>query len=553
MQKKEKYDKHDSPNPNRANTFMSAEDVAAGKKSAWYELEITGVVRNLSPDLFKLSHLTSLYLNSNNLSRIPSDINKLVHLAYLDLSYNKLRSLPSELGDLSHLRELLLNNNVLRVLPYELGKLFNLQNLGLQGNPLSPEIMNLYNSNNGTQKLLSFMLDNLAVSNSSFNSTAPPERQWMFLSSPDKTKPAATFTVMCYNVLCDKYCTRQLYGYCPTWALNWDFRKKGIMDEIKHSQADIICLQEVETDQFYNFFLPDLKAVGYEGIFSAKSRARTMTESERKHVDGCAIFYRTNKFTLVKEHLIEFNQLAMANAEGSDDMLNRVMTKDNIGLAALLETKEGAYENVVPAENQVRQPVMVSTAHIHWDPEYSDVKLIQTMMLISELKKIIEETIQNYKLGNTDINTIPLILCGDLNSLPDSGVVEYLVSGKVASNHEDFKDISYEEILHKISCKNEKDVLSHDFRLSRAYDAIMPFTNYTYDFKGIIDYVFFSRNHFNLLGLLGPLDENWFRQNKVVGCPHPHIPSDHFSLLVDFEMPLPFPNGRTANGPISHR
>ena len=64
---------------------------------------------------------------------------------------------------------------------------------------------------------------------------------------------------------------------------------------------------------------------------------------------------------------------------------------------------------------------MVSTAHIHWDPEYSDVKLIQTMMLISELKKIIEETIQNYKLGNTDINTIPLILCGDLNSLPDSG------------------------------------------------------------------------------------------------------------------------------------
>jgi len=30
----------------------------------------------------------------------------------------------------------------------------------------------------------------------------------------------------------------------------------------------------------------------------------------------------------------------MANAEGSDDMLNRVMTKDNIGLAALLQTKD---------------------------------------------------------------------------------------------------------------------------------------------------------------------------------------------------------------------
>lgn len=42
----------------------------------------------------------------------------------------------------------------------------------------------------------------------------------------------------------------------------------------------------------------------------------------------------------MKEHLIEFNQMAMANAEGCGDMLNRVMTKDNIGLAALLKTKE---------------------------------------------------------------------------------------------------------------------------------------------------------------------------------------------------------------------
>lgn len=51
------------------------------------------------------------------------------------------------------------------------------------------------------------------------------------------------------------------------------------------------------------------------------------------------------RFSLVKEHLIEFTQLAMANSEGSDDMLNRVMPKDNIGLAALLKTKEAAWDN----------------------------------------------------------------------------------------------------------------------------------------------------------------------------------------------------------------
>lgn len=52
-----------------------------------------------------------------------------------------------------------------------------------------------------------------------------------------------------------------------------------------------------------------------------------------------------SRFTLVKERLVEFNQLAMANADGLDHMLNRVMPKDNIGLAALLQTTENAWDN----------------------------------------------------------------------------------------------------------------------------------------------------------------------------------------------------------------
>lgn len=57
----------------------------------------------------------------------------------------------------------------------------------------------------------------------------------------------------------------------------------------------LVDLQEVETEQYYNFFLPELKEQGYDGFFSPKSRARTMSESDRKHVDGCAIFFKTEK------------------------------------------------------------------------------------------------------------------------------------------------------------------------------------------------------------------------------------------------------------------
>lgn len=106
---------------------MSAEDVAAGRKSSWSGVEVTGefaipdcptripndvsistrilgLVRNISPQLWQFEHLTALYLNDNCLTRLPSDIGALVNLRTLDLSNNKLRSLPAELGELIQLR-----------------------------------------------------------------------------------------------------------------------------------------------------------------------------------------------------------------------------------------------------------------------------------------------------------------------------------------------------------------------------------------------------------------------------------------------------------------
>ncbi|XP_057332197.1 CCR4-NOT transcription complex subunit 6-like [Microplitis mediator] len=540
-------DKYESSSSRRTHSIMSTEDANSGKKSHWPELEITGNVKNLSSNLWQLKHLTALYLNDNSLQRIPVEIGRLANLKVLDLSNNKLRSLPSELGDLINLKELLLNQNYLRVLPYELGKLFQLQVLGLHGNPLSKDMMALYGEPQGTHKLLSFMLDNLQVT-----ANPPPQRPWIPLTRPNRTRPTCIFTVMCYNVLCDKYATRQMYGYCPSWALEWEYRKKGILEEIRHYSADIISLQEVETDQFYNFFLPELKREGYDGIFSPKSRAKTMAENDRKYVDGCAIFYRTAKFTLIKEHLVEFNQLAMANAEGSDNMLNRVMPRDNIGLAALLRTTEAAWDNGIPSDPaQIQQPILVCTAHIHWDPEYCDVKLIQTMMLSNELRTMLEQASQSFRPGHKpDASNVQLLLCGDFNSLPDSGVIEFLTSGRVASDHRDFKDLTYKSCLQKISGCDKPNEFIHSFKLASAYsEDIMPCTNYTYDFKGIIDYIFYSKLNMTPLGILGPLSADWFRENNVVGCPHPHIPSDHFPLLVELEMT---PQG-TSNGLISRR
>lgn len=81
--------------------------------------------------------------------------------------------------------------------------------------------------------------------------------------------------------------------------------------------------------------------------FSIGNRSETISKREnlRRNENVCFTEFIWIRFRLIKNYLIEFNQLAMSAANGSacHDMMNRVMTKDNIGLVACLETKEDIY------------------------------------------------------------------------------------------------------------------------------------------------------------------------------------------------------------------
>ncbi len=96
-------------------------------------------------------------------------------------------------------------------------------------------------------------------------------------------------------MLCEKYAPASSYQYCPSWALDWNYRKDNILNEITGYNTDIVCLQEIELGQFEEFFQPQFRNADYDGIFFPKSRARTMSEVEKRAVDGCATFWKSNK------------------------------------------------------------------------------------------------------------------------------------------------------------------------------------------------------------------------------------------------------------------
>ena len=91
----------------------------------------------LPAELFRLTGLTRLNVEENQLTAIPPEIGALADLEALDANDNRLSTLPPEIGQLARLKALRLQRNVLVELPPEIGKLTNLESLGLMENRLT--------------------------------------------------------------------------------------------------------------------------------------------------------------------------------------------------------------------------------------------------------------------------------------------------------------------------------------------------------------------------------------------------------------------------------
>jgi CCR4-NOT transcription complex subunit 6 len=134
----------------------------------------------------------------------------------------------------------------------------------------------------------------------------------------------------------------------------------------------------VDIAQYEDYFIKHLEGQDYEGVYWPKSRYKTMNATDQRQVDGCATFYKKSKYQLVEKQLIEFSACAMQRQDfkKTDDMFNRVLGKDNIAVVCLMESIETGTRFIIV------------NVHIHWDPAYRDVKLVQVALLIDEVEKI---------------------------------------------------------------------------------------------------------------------------------------------------------------------
>ncbi|RLN16401.1 hypothetical protein C2845_PM02G36480 [Panicum miliaceum] len=305
-----------------------------------------------------------------------------------------------------------------------------------------------------------------------------------------------TFTVLSYNILADTYATSDTYSYCPTWALSWAYRRQNLLREIIGYHADIICLQEVQNNHFEEFFAPELDKHGYQALY--KKRTTEIYAGTPQAIDGCATFFRRDRFSHVKKYEVEFNKAAQSLTDAIIPAAQKKLAltrlvKDNIALIAVLEAKFGNHGTENPSK---RQLLCVANTHINIHHDLKDVKLWQIHTLLKGLEKIAVSA------------DIPMLVCGDFNSIPGSTSHGLLAMGKVDQLHPDLA-VDPLGILRPLS------KLTHQLPLVSAYSSFARmasvgydldhqrrrmdpttneplFTNCTRDFIGTIDYIFYT-------------------------------------------------------------
>lgn len=351
----------------------------------------------------------------------------------------------------------------------------------------------------------------------------------------DDRVSSGTFTVLSYNILADVYASSEFYSYCPSWALSWQYRRQNLLREIVGYRADIVCLQEVQSDHFEEFFAPELDKHGYEALY--KKKTIEVYGGNINTIDGCATFFRRDRFSNVKKYEVEFNKAAQSLTEAlvpstqKKAALNRLV-KDNVALIAVLEAK---FSNQGGDNLGKRQLLCVANTHINVPQDLKDVKLWQVHTLLKGLEKI---------AASADI---PMLVCGDFNSVPGSAPHSLLAMGKVDTLHPDL-------LVDPLGILRPPSKLAHQLLLVSAYSSFARmgagpgleqqkrrldsttneplFTNCTRDFIGTLDYIFYTADSLTVESLLELLDEDSLRKDTAL--PSPEWSSDHIALLAEF-------------------
>uniref|UniRef100_A0A0A1WZH4 Nocturnin n=1 Tax=Zeugodacus cucurbitae TaxID=28588 RepID=A0A0A1WZH4_ZEUCU len=306
---------------------------------------------------------------------------------------------------------------------------------------------------------------------------------------------------------------------CPEEALTWEHRKFLIVQEILQYNPDIICLQEVD---HFKFLQTILGTQNYEGIFFPKPDSPCLYIEENNGPDGCAIFFRRDKFEL----------------KNFDTRILEVwrVQSNQVAIVVNLVVKSTGKE------------FCVCTTHLK----------ARHGSLLAKLRNEQGRDLLNFV--KQFCGEMPVLICGDFNAEPTEPVYATVLSGKQMQLASAYADIKAERDEcnndsakeHKENAESSDDAQAQstdeeevdaeqvqlcDDKVIKSIQCEPPYTTWKIREDGeechTIDYVFYTPEQFKVRNCLEFPRDDEVGKNRT---PSFQYPSDHFSLVCDFEL-----------------
>lgn len=370
-------------------------------------------------------------------------------------------------------------------------------------------------------------------------------RQWTKVQAVSSlTAPSSTFKVCSYNVLCQKTISRTGYLYkhlnnFPQF-LEWNHRWAGLQDDLVSFDADILGLQEVQADHYVEHFEPFMKQHGYEGVYKQKFGTEVKD-------DGCAIFYRPEKFERVGYQ--EVNYFISPSA---------ISNRENIAQILALRCRVTG------------EVILVANTHLLFNEERGDVKLAQLAILFHCITQMRSDfgTKTEFKCSVPSV-----MVMGDFNMEWNSLVYDYVVKGRVHVDQKPVRTMSGQSFRAGGKLCNAAELLfqttvgpntlfksggsalpqldgsiGHSFKFDSAYhydvkhrdDRARSVSTYHKD-KAAPDFIFFTKertsgNIQKLQVLARYALPTATALERAIPWPNKFVPSDHLPLIVKFQL-----------------
>ncbi|TYG43318.1 hypothetical protein ES288_D11G006800v1 [Gossypium darwinii] len=230
---------------------------------------------------------------------------------------------------------------------------------------------------------------------------SPPEilRHWIELQQPLASHDR--FTVASYNILGDRNASKHkdLYLNVPSNYIRWGYRKRVLCEEIMRWNPDIICMQEV--DKYFDL-RNTMEKAGYVGSYKRRTG---------DNVDGCATFWKPDKFRLLERESIGFKGFGL---------------RDNVAQLSVFEMCRVESRRLV-----------VGNIHVLYNPSRGEVKLGQIRFLSSRAQLL------SNRWGNA-----PVVLGGDFNSTPQSAIYKFLSTSELNVKLYNRRELSGQRSCH---------------------------------------------------------------------------------------------------------